>query len=206
MGHEVDDRGIRIPDSRVEAVRKFPQPRKAKELERFLGLYAYVHRFIPKASQISLCLHKLRRFKKQSEFLDNWTNDHSKAFEKVKQAVTKAMLLVHQMDNARTEIWTDACDKGIGAVLMQFQINGWVPLAYWSKSFNNAQKSCSAFDKKLLALSYSVDHFRCYVESVPIVVRTDHKLLVSVLKNKMMISSPHCRDGICQGFQNLLLG
>ena len=116
---------------------------------------------------------------RQPEFLENWTNDHSKAFEKVRQAVTEATLLVNPMDNARTEIWTDASDKGIGAVLMQFQNNGWVPLAYWSKPFNNGQKSYSAFEKVFIAVSYTVDHFRCYVESVPIVVRTDHKPLVS---------------------------
>ena len=45
LGHVVDKNGIRIPESRVDVIQKFPAPTSIKELERFLGLYAFVHRF-----------------------------------------------------------------------------------------------------------------------------------------------------------------
>ena len=52
LGHKVNSGGISLPESRVQALLDYPKPADVKELEKFLGMYAYIHRFIPKASGI----------------------------------------------------------------------------------------------------------------------------------------------------------
>ena len=50
LGHVVNADGISIPSERVEAITQFPVRKTPKELERFLGVCAFFHRFVPHAS------------------------------------------------------------------------------------------------------------------------------------------------------------
>ena len=68
LGHELNNEGIRIPNSRIAAIKAYPKPSTCKELERFLGIFAFVHRFIPNASGIVSCLHDLRQHKTAKRF------------------------------------------------------------------------------------------------------------------------------------------
>ena len=184
LGHTVTPEGINVPKSRVETIANFPKPESKKGLERFLGLFAFVHRFIPRASEIVRPLNTLRGFKTNKSFCSAWEKQHEDAFEKAKDAITKTTLLVHPRSDVKTELWTDASDFAIGAVLVQdhgLKRSQWTPVAYWSKSFNPGQRSYSPFDKELLAVSYSVSHFREYLEGQEVIVRTDHKPLVGSL-------------------------
>jgi len=178
LGHTVNKDGIRIPDARVETIRDFPRPESKKELERFLGMFAFVHRFVKHASAIVSPLQALKKAKTVRQFKKSWTGIQETAFEEAKKAIIKATLLAHPQFDAPTEIWTDASDLAVGAVLVQKQRGRWVPLGFWSRCFNDAQKKYSTFDKELLAVSYAVEHFKYYIESQPITVRTDHRPLV----------------------------
>ena len=91
-------------------------------------------------------------------------------------------MLAHPVAGAPTELWCDASNIAVGAVLVQKTKGYWRPLAFWSKQLNNAQMNYSATDRELLAVSYAVDHFRHHIEGQPITVRTDHLPLVGSLK------------------------
>ena len=108
----------------------------------------------------------------------------------MKDAIANATLLVHPMPTAPTGIWCDASNTAIDAVLIQFQRGMWKPLSFWSKQLNNAQRNYSATDRELIAVSYSVDKFRSYLEGQPIIVRTDHLLLVGSLTKKADTALP----------------
>ena len=191
LGHIVSKEGISVPESRVDVIQKFPVPNTKKDLERFLGLFAFVHRFIRNASEIVQPLNKLRSLTKNQTLAKHWEVGHAEAFQKAKAAIREASLLVHPRSDARTELWTDASNLAIGAVLVQQQKTlEWRPIAYWSKSFNNAQRNYSPFDKEMLALSYSVQHFREYLEGQEVVVKTDHKPLVGAWKKSSNSFSP----------------
>ena len=91
-------------------------------------------------------------------------------------------MLVHPLKSSPTELWCDALNIAVGAVLVQLQKGRWRPLAFLSKQLNKAQSNYLATDRELLAILYSAEHFRGYIERQPITVRTDHKPLVGVLK------------------------
>ena len=188
LGHVISRDGIRIPDHRVDAIKRFPKPTNWKEMSAFLGLTGFVHRFIPHLSGLQAPLNRIRDIREATKFKAAWTSVHDSAFVKVKEAIARATLLAHPDPNAPTEIWCDASRLAVGAVLVQYQFSvkhkyrKWVPLAFWSKTLNNAQRGYSATDRELLAASYSLAHFRDFVEGHKVIVRTDHRPLVEMVK------------------------
>ena len=129
-------------------------------------------------------LTRLKNISRQKEFDKAWHPEHDEAFADVKAAIATATLFVHPQPDAPTEIWCDASNIAVGAVLVQLQHGIWKPLSFWIRQLNNAQRNYSATDRELLAVSYAVDKFRSYLEGQPIVVRTDHKPLAGSVTKK----------------------
>ena len=190
LGHVVNAHGISIPSERVEAITRFPVPKTPKELERFLGVCAFFHRFVRHASAKMAPLSKLKNITRQKDFETAWLPEHDVAFSNIKDAMASATLLVHPSPTAQTEIWCDESNIAIGSVLVQLQQGIWRPLSFWSKLLNKAQCRYSATDRELLAVSYAVDKFRSYLEGQPVVVRTDHKALIGSLTKKADTALP----------------
>jgi hypothetical protein len=71
------------------------------------------------------------------------------------------------------EVETDACDHGVGAVLMQCGH----PVAYLSKALGEANKKLSIYEKEFLAVMLAVDKWRSYLQRGPFVIKTDHRSL-----------------------------
>lgn len=51
LGHLTSSDGIRPTDSKLEALRKFREPRTAEEVRSFLGLVTYIGKFLPDLAQ-----------------------------------------------------------------------------------------------------------------------------------------------------------
>ena len=68
---------------------------------------------------------------------------------------------------------TDACDIGMGAVLMQEGR----PIAFLSKALGEKNKHLSIYEKEFLALILAVDKWRPYLQRAPFIIRTDHQSL-----------------------------
>lgn len=47
LGHVVNTKGISADPSKVQAIRSYPVPRNLKEVQQFLGLAGWYHRFVP---------------------------------------------------------------------------------------------------------------------------------------------------------------
>ncbi|KAL8171875.1 hypothetical protein V2J09_023679 [Rumex salicifolius] len=75
------------------------------------------------------------------------------------------------------ELETDACDTGIGAVLMQKGR----PLAYISKALHGQHLLMSTYEKELLAILLAVQKWRHYLEHAHFFIRTDQQALRHLL-------------------------
>ena len=87
------------------------------------------------------------------------------AFESGKQAVLNVTELAHPKLEAEILLAVDASGTHVGAVLQQ-QLPGSSTrsLAFFSVKLNNAQQKYSAYDRELLAVYLSVQHFKWFLE------------------------------------------
>ena len=169
--------------------------RKKCELGRasltFLGHVVNAHGIsIPPERVEAITRFPVPKTPKELDFETAWLPEHDVAFSNIKDAMASATLLIHPSPTAQTEIWCDASNIAVGAVLVQLQQGIWRPLSFWSKLLNKAQCGYSATDRELLAVSYAVDKFRSYLEGQPVVVCTDHKALVGSLTKKADTALP----------------
>jgi cleavage and polyadenylation specificity factor subunit 1 len=78
----------------------------------------------------------------------------------------------------------------MGAELQQRVYNAWLPLAFFSKRLNPAQKEYSAYNRKLLAVYEAVKHFRHVLEARHFIILTDYKPITYAFQQKRDKCSP----------------
>ena len=159
----------------VEVVHEFPHPSTQRQLQQFLGLVNFYHRFIPNGATI---LHPLYALLKQTQKPSYEPACSMVAFNNIKHALANTTLLVHSTPNAPTNIITDASDVAVGGVLQQY-INGqWCPLSFFFKTLQPAETRYSTYDHELLAIYLANRYFRYFLEGRDFQVLTDHKPLI----------------------------
>ncbi|ROT65540.1 transposon Ty3-G gap-Pol polyprotein [Penaeus vannamei] len=126
LGHTVTSQGP--AQEKVTAIRKFPKPATEKQLRKFLGMFNFYRRFVPKCAQLLKPLHALitpNRASRNTKI--KWTPPTNEAFETCKEALASATLLNHPLPEAPLNIAVDASDTAIGAVLQQRQVRHFQP-------------------------------------------------------------------------------
>lgn len=96
-------------------------------------------------------------------------------------ALTTAPILALPDFNSLFIVETDACDVGIGAVIMQ----SGQPIAYLSKGLSIQHQAMSVYDKELLALVMTVTKWGQYFIGRHFIVKTDQKALKFLLDQKL---------------------
>ena len=76
----------------------------------------------------------------------------------MKKIVSKDVLLAYPDFNISFEIYTDASDRQLGAVITQ----NWQPLAYYSRKLNNAQRNYTMTERELLSIVETLKEFKIY--------------------------------------------
>ncbi len=61
LGHVVSADGIKTDPTKVAVVSEFPVPQSLKDVQHFLGLAGWYHRFIPHFSEKAAPLHALKQ-------------------------------------------------------------------------------------------------------------------------------------------------
>lgn len=130
-----------------------------KTKNKFLGLTGYCRRFTKDFSKFARLLNLL--LKKNSEFY--WFKDQQKSFEHFKYILTQRPLLQFPDFLTQFLLSTDASGYAIGAVLSQDEIGQDKPIAYASRSLNRAEINYSTIHRELLAVVWTVHHFRPYL-------------------------------------------
>lgn len=190
LSHEIDADGIRPSKSRVVAIREFPIPTSIRQIQRFLGMVNYYHRFVPHLAELLAPIHTHlaqltthKRSRKKLEF--TWPDECQVMFDRTKTELSCATLLVHPEDDAKFSVTTDASNTAVGAVLQQrVEQDQWQPLAFFSKKLSGAETRYSAFDRELLGVYLAVKHFRYFVAGREFTIYTDHKPLVGAINSK----------------------
>lgn len=178
LGYVISKEGIKTDPSKIEAITKIPRPSCVTELRSFLGLINFYAKFVKNFSSKLVPLYEL--LKKGKSWL--WTRECEHAFIDVKNLLTSAEVLVHYDPNRPLIVTCDASGKGIGGVLTQPSADGCGerPVAYASRSLNDAEKNYSQIHREALAIIFSMNKFHQYLYGRRFTLRTDHKPLVSI--------------------------
>ena len=120
IGHKIDQNGIRPLQDKLLAIKELKEPKNEKELKSFSGAIQYLSKYIENISAQTDILRQL--LKKDNNW--NWTTEHTKVFENLKQKITEIPCLAHYNSDYPNIITTDASTKGLGATLWQEQPDG----------------------------------------------------------------------------------
>jgi transposase InsO family protein len=181
LGHIVSSEGIRPDPDKVEAVDGIPTPSSAEEVKRFVGVLCFYRRFIRDFSRTAAPLHAATQ--KSSSF--QWTKECETAFQTLKEQISRAPVLRLPDFNEPFVLSCDASATALGAVLSQRHGDAELPVAYASRTLNKAERNYSATDRELLALVWSLKHFRTYLSNVTeFTAFTDHQPLKGLLQTK----------------------
>ncbi|GFV05453.1 transposon Tf2-9 polyprotein [Trichonephila clavipes] len=139
LGHIVESGTIKPSPTKTLAVRKFPEPTTIKQVQSFLGLTGYFRKYIKDYSKIAKPLSDLTR--KENLFVFGIQQE---AFEKLKKILSEGPILHLYKYGRKTELHTDACKQGYGAILLQEAEDGKLhPVYYMSKKTNTAEENIS---------------------------------------------------------------
>ena len=188
LGHMVSISGITPMPNKVEAIANYPEPHDRAALQRFLGMINYYRRFIPNAASILAPLCTAASTPKSKPFM--WTDACQQAFTKARQALVTNTMLRHPVPGAQLAITSDASDHAIGGVLEQLIRGQWEPLGFFSRKLSPAEAKYSTFDRELLGIKSTIEHFRHMVEGRAFIAFTDHKPLISAIRTLRDRSSP----------------
>lgn len=183
LGHVLDQNGVHTTPDKVKAIFNYPVPTDVKSVRSFLGLSGYYRSFIKDYSRIARPLTQLLR--KDSTF--TWGAEHQEAFDSLRTTLTSPPVLAYPDHTKDFFLYTDACGKGLGAALMQYDVrNKLQPLAYASRTLNKAESNYSTTHLEALAVVWALRHFRDIIYGYNIHVRTDHAAVVELFNTKTL--------------------
>jgi len=120
LGYLADQHGIRPIPQRIKVLQNYQRPKNRTELRRFLGVMNFYRRFILHAALTQAPLHALLKgARKKDHKSTHWTEETINVFEKTKNQLAEATLLLHPMENAPLTLTCDASDVAMGAALEQ---------------------------------------------------------------------------------------
>ncbi|GJP46226.1 hypothetical protein CLOM_g5538 [Closterium sp. NIES-68] len=158
---------------KIATIQAWKSPTNLHELHSFLGFVDNVRRFIPNMAGVTSPLTDLL---KKGKFYE-WGGEQQAAFEQLKLFLTTPLVLRIADPHRPFELITDASDLAVGVVLLQDFGEGLQPIAYESRKLNPAEQNYPVHDKELLTIVHALKVWRCYLTSVDVIVRTDHKSL-----------------------------
>ena len=183
LGHVISVTGVAADSAKIWSMETWPTPTTTTTIRRFLGLTGYYWKFIKNYGTIVAPLTQLLR-----KYGFHWSETAEKAFLTLKQAMIQAPVLalpdfakqfVVKSDASGTRL--DASGIGLGAVLTQ---DGW-PIAYYSKALSGQALVRSTYEKELMAIVLSIHQWHNYLLGWRFCIRTDHKSLKYLLKQRI---------------------
>ena len=178
LGHQVGSGEVAPLQAKVAAIAELPRPTTKTEIRSFLGSVGFYRKFLPYYSETAAPLTNLLKGGRKGDVVPHWTPECERAFLKLKQGLVEGPILKAPDFSQDFEIYTDASEVGIAAVLTQ-EAGGYPhPVAYYSRKLLDRETRYSTIEKELLAIMAALDNFHVYVGFGPVTIHSDHRPLV----------------------------
>ena len=144
LGFVVNKSGVHVDFKKIKVIQKWPTPKNVGEIRSFHSLTSFYRRLVPNFCSLASPLNEL--VKKDVTFI--WGKKKQKAFEEIKERLTKALILALPNFPKTFKLECDASRIGIGVVLLQ---EGH-PIVYFSEKLHGASLNYLTYDKELYGL------------------------------------------------------
>ena len=181
LGVVIGLEGIKMEKDKVKGVMEWLTQKYVKDIQKFLGLVNYYHRFIEGFASVARPLHDM--VKKDEKW--EWTEKQEEVFKELKEQFTKELVLAAPDINKKIRMEVDISDYAMGGVLSMEREDGkWRPVAFLSKSLNETERNYEIHDKEMLAIIRGLESWRHLLEGVQFKfeIWTDHKNLEYFIK------------------------
>jgi hypothetical protein len=171
--------------TKVQTIQDWPEPRKVKDVQSFLGFTNFYRQFIHEYSDIIVPLTRLT----QKDLKWNFSDVCCDAFNKLKTTFLSALVLTHWIPNTLITVETNASDYAITAILSITLPNSEIhPVAFHSCTLSMSELNYDTHNKELLTIFKAFQKWRHYLEGSgsPIDVVTDHKNLEYFSTTKLL--------------------
>ena len=170
---------------KITTIADWPEPRKVKDIQSFLGFANFYRRFIFNYSDIMVPLTRLTR--KDAPW--NFSEECHCSFNALKHAFTTAPILTHFIPDTPITVETDASDYAAAGILSITCADSELHLvAFYSQTLTAPELNYDTHNKELLAIFEAFQTWRHYLEgsTTPVDVITDHKNLEYFSTSKVL--------------------
>lgn len=181
FGHILTSCGVKADPDKIKSILEMAAPADAQSLLRFLGMTTYLTKYLPSLATVA---EPLRSLTKKGEPW-NWTQQHARAFQQLKEMVTSTPVLRYFDEKKEITIQCDSSSVGLGAALLQ----AGQPVVYASRTLSPTERRYAQIEKETLAILFACRKFVLYILGKPVTVQTDHQPLIKIFE-KPLIQAP----------------
>jgi hypothetical protein len=162
LGFIIRHRGIKVDQSKIDAIQRMPKPKNLRELQSLQGHLAYIRRFI--SNLAGRCQPFSRLMKKDTNF--EWDEACKNAFESIKKYLLNPPVLGVPIPGKPLILYIAAQEQSLGAFLVQKnEAEKEKALYYLSRKLTGAELKYSPIEKMCLALFFSIHKLRHYMQA-----------------------------------------
>jgi hypothetical protein len=171
LGYIVDQHGVHVDPAKIQVIRDWPAPTTLIELQSFLGLVNFYHRFVLGFSHIAWALSQVTKGGGEENIV--WGLSQQQAFENLKNRLCSSPVLSLLDLQHPFEIDIDALDYDVGFILTQHG----QPVAYNSETLSDVIRKYPTYDKEMYSIVQSYRQWRHYILGKETVIHTNREPL-----------------------------
>ena len=185
LGYCLSPDGLTMAPEKVQTICDWPEPRKVKDIQSFLGFTNFYHHFIFNYSDIVVPLTRLTC--KGAPW--NFSKECRRSFNALKHTFTTAPVLMHFIPDAPITVETDASNYTVAGILSITLDDGQIhPVVFYFQPLTALELNYDTHDKELLAIFEAFRIWCHYLEGSTTLVDivTDHKNLEYFSTSKVL--------------------